>query len=138
MYTKSTASMLHYVLCTTIFFSGKDIFPQLWIAPRGLITVLLFFSIPNGWVDINGDMLNEYTIKYDCTIAFFDQGILLYTILLTSIIMTISLIMTRGEKVKDVLFDSIKLKSGDNKMVSKIEEALSDDIENIGDDQKLI
>ena len=35
-------------------FSGKDIFPQLWIAPRGLITVLLFFSIPNGWVDIKG------------------------------------------------------------------------------------
>ena len=41
--------------------------------------------------------------------------------------MTISLITTRGEKVKDVLLDSIKLKSGDNKVVSKIEEALSDD-----------
>ena len=108
-------------------FSGKDISPQLWIAPRGLITVLLFFSIPNGWVDVDGEMLNEYTPLYDCTIPFFDQGILLYTILLTSIIMTISLITTRGEKVKDVLLDSIKLKSGDNKVVSKIEDALSDD-----------
>ena len=108
-------------------FSGKDISPQLWIAPRGLITVLLFFSIPNGWVDVDGEILNEYTPLYDCTIPFFDQGILLYTILLTSIIMTISLITTRGEKVKDVLLDSIKLKSGDNKVVSKIEDALSDD-----------
>ena len=108
-------------------FSGKDISPQLWIAPRGLITVLLFFSIPNGWVDVDGEMLNEYTPLYDCTIPFFDQGILLYTILLTSIIMTISLITTRGEKVKDVLLDSIKLKSGENKVVSKIEDALSDD-----------
>ena len=108
-------------------FSGRDISPQLWIAPRGLITVLLFFSIPNGWVDVDGEMLNEYTPLYDCTIPFFDQGILLYTILLTSIIMTISLITTRGEKVKDVLLDSIKLKSGDNKVVSKIEDALSDD-----------
>lgn len=116
-------------------FSGKDITPQLWIAPRGLITVLLFFSIPNGWVDVHGEMLNEYNSKFDCTIAFFDQGILLYTILLTSIIMTISLIMTRGEKVKDVLLDSIKLKSGDNKVVSKIEEALSDNNQHIDEQQ---
>ncbi|TRX60539.1 sodium:proton exchanger [Fulvivirga sp. M361] len=27
-------------------FAGQSILPQLWIAPRGLITVLLFFSIP--------------------------------------------------------------------------------------------
>ena len=27
-------------------FIGRSITPQLWIAPRGLITVLLFFSIP--------------------------------------------------------------------------------------------
>ena len=93
------------------------------------------FSIPNGWVDVHGEMLNEYNSKFDCTIAFFDQGILLYTILLTSIIMTISLIMTRGEKVKDVLLDSIKLKSGDNKVVSKIEEALSDNNQHIDEQQ---
>jgi NhaP-type Na+/H+ or K+/H+ antiporter len=106
-------------------FSGKDIYPQLWIAPRGLITVLLFFSIPNGWVDVNGDFLAEYSVKFDCTIPFFDQGILLHTIILTSIIMTISLILNRGDKVKDVLFDSIKLKSNENMMSDKIEEALS-------------
>ncbi|MDB4710728.1 cation:proton antiporter [Flavobacteriales bacterium] len=106
-------------------FSGKDVFPQLWIAPRGLITVLLFFSIPNGWVDIQGDFLDDYNAKFDCTISFFDQGILLHTIILTSLIMTIALIMNRGEKVKDVLIDSIKLKSNQNMISDKIEEALS-------------
>ena len=106
-------------------FSGKDIFPQLWIAPRGLITVLLFFSIPNGWVDINGDFLAEYNVRFDCTIPFFDQGILLHTIIITSLIMTISLILNRGEKVKDVLFDSIKLKNNQNMISDKIEDALS-------------
>ena len=39
--------------------------------------------------------------------------------------MTISLIMNRVEKVKDVLIDSIKLKSNQNMMSDKIEEALS-------------
>ena len=39
--------------------------------------------------------------------------------------MTISLILNRGDKVKDVLFDSIKLKSNENMMSDKIEEALS-------------
>ena len=106
-------------------FSGKDVFPQLWIAPRGLITVLLFFSIPNGWVDIQGDFLDDYNAKFDCTISFFDQGILLHTIILTSLIMTIALIMNRGDKVKDVLIDSIKLKSNQNMISDKIEEALS-------------
>ena len=126
--------MISLVIVCTLFivrlillriFSGKDIFPQLWIAPRGLITVLLFFSIPNGWVDIQGDFLDDYNAKFDCTISFFDQGILLHTIILTSLIMTISLIMSRGEKVKDVLIDSIKLKTNQNMISDKIEEALS-------------
>lgn len=56
-------------------FIGKDIFPQLYIAPRGLITVLLFYAIPSG-----------------AQVAGFDQGILLYVIIGTSIIMTIAMI----------------------------------------------
>jgi hypothetical protein len=39
--------------------------------------------------------------------------------------MTISLILNRGEKVKDVLFESIKLKSNENMISDKIEDALS-------------
>jgi len=56
-------------------FLWKDIVPQLYIAPRGLITILLFFAIPVQFQDDN-----------------FAPSILLYTIILTSLVMTISLI----------------------------------------------
>ena len=61
-------------------------------------------------VDAHGEMLKVYDPGYDYRIEEFDQGILLFTILITSIIMTLSLIMDRGDKVKDVLLDSIKMK----------------------------
>lgn len=56
-------------------FLWHDIVPQLYIAPRGLITILLFFAIPVQFQDDN-----------------FAPSILLYTIILTSLVMTISLI----------------------------------------------
>lgn len=56
-------------------FVGKDILPQLFIAPRGLITVLLFYAIPE-----------------EGQIASFDQGILLFVIIGTSLIMTFAMI----------------------------------------------
>ena len=40
-------------ICLKLFIR-QDIVPQLWIAPRGLITVLLFFAIPNGMVGEHG------------------------------------------------------------------------------------
>ncbi len=52
-------------------FVGKDILPQLFIAPRGLITVLLFYAIPQ-----------------EAQIATFEPGILLFVIIGTSLIMT--------------------------------------------------
>ena len=58
-----------------IIMWNKEITPQLWIAPRGLITVLLFYTIP---------------VHYN--IGEFDQGILLYAILITSLVMTFALI----------------------------------------------
>lgn len=61
---------------TLKIFVKKDLLPQLFIAPRGLITILLFFSIP-------ASMMKEFP---------FDSGILLYCIIITSVIMTISLI----------------------------------------------
>ncbi|MFT5749433.1 MAG: NhaP-type Na+/H+ or K+/H+ antiporter [Ancylomarina sp.] len=56
-------------------FIGIDIFPQIWIAPRGLITVLLYYAIPQ-----------EYSNES------FDPGILLFIIISTSIIMSWGLI----------------------------------------------
>jgi NhaP-type Na+/H+ or K+/H+ antiporter len=63
-------------------FLKKDLTPELWIAPRGLITILLFFAIPQVQ-----------------QIAEFDSGILLYVIIITSLIMTIALIVNGKKKV---------------------------------------
>ncbi|WP_299241858.1 cation:proton antiporter [uncultured Aquimarina sp.] len=52
-------------------FVGKDISPQLFIAPRGLITVLLFYAIPA-----------------EAMVPGFEPGILLFVIIGTSLIMT--------------------------------------------------
>jgi NhaP-type Na+/H+ or K+/H+ antiporter len=65
-----------------------------FIAPRGLITILLFFSI-----------IQEHQ---EFMIPGFDSGILLYIILMSSIIMAIALIADRGEKVTNVLISNIK------------------------------
>lgn len=69
-----------------------DFVPQLYIAPRGLITILLYFSI---------------VAHPEFVIEGFDTGILLYVILITSLIMTWALIRYRGEKVADVLFSQL-------------------------------
>ncbi|TNE73704.1 MAG: sodium:proton exchanger [Bacteroidetes bacterium] len=71
------------------FIARQHLFPELWIAPRGLITVLLFFVL-----------LKEDALR----IGAFDTGLLLYPILITSTIMMIALISYRGEKVTDVIF----------------------------------
>jgi len=64
-------------------FYGKDLLPELFIAPRGLITVLLFYQLP---IDIKH--------------PGFDEGILLYVIIISSLIMTGSLIMESRKSSK--------------------------------------
>lgn len=59
-------------------FIGKDLLPQLFIAPRGLITVLLYNAIPGA-----------------ALIAGFEPGILLFVIIGTSLIMTFSMIQDK-------------------------------------------
>ncbi len=65
-------------------FLKKDMIPELWIAPRGLITILLFFAIPQ---------VHE--------IANFDNGILLYVIIISSLVMTVALIANGKKAVLD-------------------------------------
>ncbi len=60
-----------------IFFS-KNIFPDTWLAPRGLITILLFYSIPENLVAEE-----------------FNQGILLLVILISSLTMAFALIRNK-------------------------------------------
>lgn len=75
---------IRYVILT--IFIGKDILPQLFIAPRGLITVLLFYAIPA-----------------EAAVPGFEPGILLFIIIGTSVIMTVAMVADKkrtGRAVK--------------------------------------
>lgn len=63
-------------------FVTSDITPELWIAPRGLITILLFFAIPEV----------HKQVAYDDDIS----GIMLYVIIITSLVMTVALIYDKA------------------------------------------
>ncbi|SFB46001.1 cation:proton antiporter domain-containing protein [Algoriphagus aquimarinus] len=68
-----------------LIFEGKDIIPQAFIAPRGLITVLLFYAIPE-----------------EAEVAGFEPGILLFVIIGTSLIMTFAMIYEKRRSSKAV------------------------------------
>lgn len=69
-------------------FVGKDMLPQLFIAPRGLITVLLFYAIPA-----------------EAQIEGFESGILLFVIIATSLVMTWAMI--RDKRKMGTMLDEI-------------------------------
>lgn len=81
------------------FTVRASILPEIFIAPRGLITILLFFSIPAG---------NE--------IADLGQGLLFYVIIVTNILMMFGLLIWKGNKNKNEI------------TVSSIEEARSGNV----------
>jgi len=66
----------------------KNIYPDIWMAPRGLITILLFYSIPE-----------------NLAVAKFNEGILLLVILASSIAMAVSMIRYRKSAQKDVTLE---------------------------------
>ena len=72
-----------------LFYLKTNVSTVLFIAPRGLITILVFFSIPEA-----------------LTSEEFNSGILLYVILLTSLIMAVSL-MYKGQHIEPV--DSLQM-----------------------------
>ena len=75
-----------YVVRLVILRSfSANISPELWIAPRGLITILLFFAIPA-----------------ELGIPGFDSGILLYVIIISSLIMSFALIFNARSKPAEV------------------------------------
>ncbi|MEA3462148.1 MAG: cation:proton antiporter, partial [Bacteroidota bacterium] len=63
----------------------KNIYPDIWLAPRGLITILLFYSIPE-----------------ELAVEKFNEGILLLVILVSSITMAVSMIRHRRSPQQDV------------------------------------
>jgi NhaP-type Na+/H+ or K+/H+ antiporter len=64
---------------------GGDILPQVFIAPRGLITVLLYYAIPE-----------------EAKVEGFSEGILLFVIIGTSLIMTWAMIADKKRSMKSV------------------------------------
>lgn len=78
---------------TLRIFIGKDILPQVFVAPRGLITILLFNAIPE-----------------EAIVPGFEAGILLFIIIATSIIMTIAMVFDKrrtGEAVRKAQEDPV-------------------------------
>lgn len=78
---------------TLRLFIGKDILPQVFVAPRGLITILLFYAIPE-----------------EAIVPGFEAGILLFIIIATSLIMTIAMVYDKrrtGEAVRKAQEDPI-------------------------------
>lgn len=62
----------------------RNLIPELYIAPRGLITILLYYAIPK-----------EYSI------GFISEGVLFFVILVTSLIMMFGL-MKSHEKIPEM------------------------------------
>ena len=69
--------LIRYVLLR--IFIGRDLFPQLFVAPRGLITVLLYSAIP-----------------ISARAEGFQPGILLFVIIGTALIMTFAMIRDKN------------------------------------------
>jgi hypothetical protein len=95
----------------------RDITPQLYLAPRGLITILLFFVV---------------TSRPEFEIPNFNPGILLFVILISSLIMTVALITHRGENVREVLLGQLpKIKTDRNKnnIDDEYEDRVNDNVE---------
>ena len=86
----SIVVVIYLVRCVVLFVFSitlrfDKILPELFLAPRGLLTILLFFTIPEGLIDSD---LNF-------------EGVFLYVIIFCSIIMTLILV---NEKKKEVLY----------------------------------
>jgi NhaP-type Na+/H+ or K+/H+ antiporter len=95
-------------------FDKGNIFPASAVAPRGLITVLLFYSIVE-------------TFGQDWVIAEFNEGILLLAIIITNIVMMAGLI--KAKPSKEGLYEDKKKKTNIPKSEEMRDEILEEVIE---------
>lgn len=86
-------------------FLKTDVLPEIFLAPRGLITVLLFFSIP---------------VQYQ--IMDFSVGIISFVILATSIIMMIALIAQPDIKTEELTIVDIGLAPAQEEKYNPLED----------------
>ncbi len=67
------------------FISKSNVFPEIFIAPRGLITIVLFYSIPA-----------------QLQTPLFNEGILFFVILASSIMMMLGIMATKTEYEEEI------------------------------------
>lgn len=67
------------------FILKSDLFPELLLMPRGLITILLFYNIPT------------YRMMND-----FNEGVLFFVVVVTSMLMMIGLLFTPKEERREI------------------------------------
>lgn len=97
------------------FFLHSHIFPELFFMPRGLITVLLFYSIPEVY-----------------KLSKFNEGILFFVILTTSIIMMIGSI-SYGRPELEAISDELPIDANSEIWIGIGEQAsATDDEEEVG------
>jgi hypothetical protein len=72
------------------YISQTNIFPELFIAPRGLITIILFYSIPPHLVS------NK-----------FNEGVLSFVILASGIIMMFGILFSKKKVVNGELISEV-------------------------------
>lgn len=104
--------LIRFVILRT--FMGVDIVPQLYIAPRGLITVLLFYAIPS-----------------EAIIPSFEPGILLFVIIVTSLVMTFALIKDK-KRTKTATLDLVEIEKSANTPL--VEESVDNTVNESVDD----
>lgn len=86
-------------------FLGKDIYPEVYVAPRGLITVLLFFAIP-----------------VELQVASFDNGILLFVIIATALVMTWAMIRANDKDVGEEVLEMLNQEGQNEKAADQTDE----------------
>ena len=75
-----------------LVFNGKNIFLELFLAPRGLVTILLFFAIPQ-----------------ELSIGKEFQAVLLFVVLVSCLIMAWSLISYKKSNFKKIDDDDVNI-----------------------------
>ena len=95
-------AIIYLIRAIVLFlFNGRDIILELFLAPRGLVTILLFFAIPES-LNIGSEF----------------QGVLLFVVLVSCIVMTFSLISYKNKVAKTNLSNNDKLKDNDSSVVN--------------------
>ena len=93
-------AIIYLVRVVILFvFNGKDIILQLFLAPRGLVTILLFFAIPQ-----------------ELSVGKEFQGVLLFVVLVSCLIMAWSLISYKNKAAKTQGSDDIEELGFDSKI----------------------